>query len=256
MLKSGIFHEFKISKKRNQITTCNTAQNQLIKSISKSKQQLNTNNNQTATNNNLVCSSQPNNNSTNGKQLNNKAHTIEMSRLVETDNVNPSLMANEDDLQSISTTFDEAKSSGMGEAMTSAMPGRKKRQFIKKLKRNRDIKLALLMVFSASFIVFVLPEVLLNIYEYQYVASNGYIKNIFDTHDNSSSVFDSARFYHEIKNFCVYFKKLRNLKDAFILLKLINYSSNYMAYLTLVTFSRRKSSSINSNKRSKFCWFS
>ena len=75
---------------------------------------------------------------------------------------------------------------------------------------NRDIKLSLLMIFSASFIVFVLPETILNIYKSSFSE---------DLQQENRPTY---------------------LLDIFFLLKITHYSSNYLAYLTLITFGKIK----------------
>ena len=130
----------------------------------------------------------------------------------DTDSINSSII---DDCPSISTIHDDTRSLD-SRKLQQAKITRRNRKHIEKAKRNRDIKLFLLMIFSISFIVLVLPDTLLNIYKHYLMSLPG-----------------SANRLHLIN-------RLYLLLNIFYLLKLVNYSSNFLVYFTLVTFSSNK----------------
>jgi hypothetical protein len=127
----------------------------------------------------------------------------------------------EEEYLSVSTTCDDNRSV---DSKTKNARIKKTKVFRERAKLNKDIKLMLLMTFSASFLVFVMPEGLLNIYEYH--AGGGKMDGT--DHRNNSFKF-------------VY--------DLFYMLKLINYSSNFLAYFALTTFSKVKLTSLRNPKR-------
>lgn len=174
-------------------------------------------------------------------------------------------MTIDDEIGSYSTTFDEttrsydypkslhnspSMSSSIGPSASAAAKNRRN----KINKRNRDIKLALLMIFSGAFLVFVLPEILLNIYLYwsltneedqvwQFLnassssSSSSYISSL------EKSTVDDDKLAASVRLVCQGSQlrsKLSLFLDLFHMLKLLYFSSNFLAYLTLTTFSRVK----------------
>ena len=169
MIKTGKFHQFKINTPKEQVSKSNTLQ--LPSEFNYS-------------NRNLV-------------RLND-IHKLDA------ESMNSAYYTNEDEFQSVSTCNITNTNEDDHQ-----IKKKKIKIITKKTKRNRDIKLSLLMVFSASFIVFVLPETILNIY-----------------HNNlNEDLLNKRQIY---------------LLDLFFLLKIIHYSSNYLAYLTLITFGKIK----------------
>ena len=130
----------------------------------------------------------------------------------DTDSLNSSII---DDCPSISTIHDDTRSLD-SRRLQQAKITRRNRKHIEKAKRNRDIKLFLLMIFSISFIVLVLPDTLLNIYKHYLIS--------MPANDHRLHLIN----------------RLYLLLNVFYLLKLINYSSNFLVYFTLVTFSSTK----------------
>lgn len=174
MIKTGKFHQFKINKPKIEVSKCNTLQLPAELSIS----------------------------SRNLTRLND-IHKYDA------ESMNSAFLTNEEEFQSIST----CNNTNNNEDNLDALNLKKKKMKIihKKAKRNRDIKLSLLMIFSASFIVFVLPETILNIYKSSFSEDLSQQEN-----------------------------RPTYLLDIFFLLKITHYSSNYLAYLTLITFGKIK----------------
>jgi hypothetical protein len=167
MLKTGKFHQFKINKPKIEISKCNSLKLPI---------------------NDLNMSNR------------NLARLIEIHKN-DAESINSAFFSNEEDLQSISTCNNTNE-----DMLDPVTLNKKKIKRINKkvIKRNRDIKLSLLMIFSASFIVLVLPETILNIY-----SQNEKLRQFY-------------------------------LLDIFFLLKIIQLSSNFLAYLTLITFGKVK----------------
>ena len=101
---------------------------------------------------------------------------------------------------------------------------KKNKKLVIKAKLYRDLKIFLLMIYSISYLVFVLPETLIKIYNYKHTitVSLNYSKS------HMSSVVLLSVFYQ---------------------LKLIYYSSNFLAYLTLVTLTTKKKQIMRRFKR-------
>lgn len=158
-------------------------------------------------------------------------------------------MTIDDEFASYSTTFDETTRSvdnsikstihhspsissavcggdGNGGGATSAKQRRNRVN-----KRNRDIKLALLMIFSGAFLIFVLPETLLNIYKFH--RRLNYDEFSYSFVVNSSS---SANVADDFCRLYTFNMRLNLFLDVFHMLKLLYFSSNFLAYLTLTTF--------------------
>ena len=170
------------------------------------------------------------------------------------------LMTIDDEIGSYSTTFDETTrsmdytnrcihhSASIASTMAASASAAAKRKRNKLNKRNRDIKLALLMLFSGAFLVFVLPETVLKIYQFHFVINN---RNSFIYNSTSTSpLFSSSQDYSNpnnnldsqlsICNELVMRWRLNLFLQLFHMLKLIYFSSNFLAYLALTTFSRVK----------------
>lgn len=172
MIKTGKFHQFKINTPKIEISKSNTLQ--LPGDLNVSSRNL--------------------------ARLND-IHKLDV------ESMNSAYYTNEEEFQSVSTCNN---TNANEDDLAQHLKKKKKKMIGKKTKRNRDIKLSLLMVFSASFIVFVLPETILNIYQ------------------------NSLREDYYLDKTQIY------LMDLFFLLKTIHYSSNYLAYLTLITFGKIK----------------
>lgn len=224
MIKSGKFHEFQINKQSKRTPTIKISRH------NSTEPELNA----TKSNNNGFI-----NMSKNVGQLN------EIKK-VDAESLNSGLATYDDEFLSLSTTYDESKSIDSKHLSVSRV--KKTKQYIQRAKLNSDIKLALLMMFSASFLVLVLPEALLNIYKYHHFSSM-FNENLF----NSENLFSFKSIYlnkkslnptqsNIFKNICdkYYFDKLHSLLDIFLILKLMNYSSNFLAYLTLTKFGKVK----------------
>ena len=214
MIKSGNFHDFKINRSRRlsivELSKLHTTDTE----VSLSKMSLNT---QTKLIPNYSISS---------SRIKVKRQHLNDSNKLEHESLN-SGATNEDECLSLSTTtHDDTKSIDSKTQNTNIMRIKKSKQFIKKSKRYRDIKLGLLMLFSTSFLVLVLPEELLNIYV-NYLNSNSRKVLCYFNSFNTN--------------------RLEFFFNLFYLLKLINYSSNYFAYLTLITFSQVKLKKVKSS---------
>ena len=96
----------------------------------------------------------------------------------------------------------------------------KNKKYVKRAKYLRDIKIFLLMIYSISFLAFVLPETLVKFY------------NFFALHELEISGLESPKLF-----------------IVFYLLKLMYFSSNFLAYLTLVAFTRKKAQIIRNLNR-------
>lgn len=193
----------------------------------------------------------------------------------EVDSYNSGLMTIDDEIGSYSTTFDETtrsydypKSFHHSPSMSSSVGGgggngggasasaAAKRRRNKLNKRNRDIKLALLMIFSGAFLVFVLPETLLNIYQYWSTTDEeDHVRRLLNISSSSVLVIDSLQEnlgqdatatskLAEARRLLCHGSRIRRklsfFLDLFHMLKLLYFSSNFLAYLTLTTFSRVK----------------
>jgi hypothetical protein len=170
------------------------------------------------------------------------------------------LMTIDDEIGSYSTTFDETTrsmdytnrcihhSSSIASTMAASASAAAKRKRNKLNKRNRDIKLALLMLFSGAFLVFVLPETVLKIYQFHFVINNrnSLIYNststspLFSSQDYSNPNNNNLDSQLSICNELVMRWRLNLFLQLFHMLKLIYFSSNFLAYLALTTFSRVK----------------
>jgi hypothetical protein len=127
----------------------------------------------------------------------------------------------EEDYISVSTTQEESRSVD-SRSVKKFTRIKKTQAFRNRAKLNKDIKLILLMSFSASFLLFVMPEGLLNIYQYHFIRNQAAAASVNPI--DTAAYLNMFNFLHEI----------------FFMLKLVNYSSNFLAYLTLATFSKVK----------------
>ncbi|CAF0844633.1 unnamed protein product [Brachionus calyciflorus] len=144
------------------------------------------------------------------------------------DNSIISLMnGNDEEFISISTTYDEychqSSSFYSNRNLNTLAKIKNTQQYKTVVKKKREIKLVLLMLFSISFLILVLPEALLKVY-------------LFHFFDVTSLLED----FYNIDLFCKNYRSIRLniLFDLFFILKLLNYSANFLVYLTLNTYSK------------------
>ncbi len=95
---------------------------------------------------------------------------------------------------------------------------KKSRRYVVRAKFYKDIKIFLLMIYSISYLVFVLPETLVKFYYFNSVVFSSRISELF--------------------------------LIVLYPLKLLYYSSNFLAYLTLVILTRKKKRVVK--RRTKF----
>ncbi|RNA40316.1 lysophosphatidic acid receptor 4-like [Brachionus plicatilis] len=166
-------------------------------------------------------------------------HELGVKKLKASEN-NILCLANDDEFISISTTYDEyshqSASLCSSRSFTTLAKIKGSQQYKKVVKKKREIKLALLMLFSISFLVLVIPEALLKIYLFHYFDISELINNFME--------FRFGQFIPKkdmiLDLFCQNYRSIRLniLFDFLYILKLMNYSANFLVYLTLTTYSK------------------
>lgn len=176
-------------------------------------------------------------------------HEHAVKRLRSSDN-NMICLANDDELISISTTYDEYSQSASlcsSRSFTKLAKIKGSYQYKKVVKKKREIKLVLLMLFSISFLVLVIPEALLKIYLFHFFNISELISHFVDIEletivNRTDTILDIFCQNYRSNRFNILF-------DFLYVLKLMNYSANFLVYFTLTTYSkvRFKSLKLSSN---------
>lgn len=154
-------------------------------------------------------------------------------------------MMNDDELISISTTYDEHSQSASlcsSRSFTTLAKIKGSHQYKKVVKKKREIKLVLLMLFSLSFLILVIPEALLKIYLFHYFD----ISELINSFEGISPKKLSNRTEIILELFCQNYRsnRLNILFDVLYIVKLMNYSANILVYLTLTSYSKVKFKSL------------
>lgn len=148
-------------------------------------------------------------------------------------------LINDDEFISTSTTYDDYSQSASlcsSRSFTTLAKIKSSHRYKKVVKKKREIKLVLLMLFSVSFLVLVIPEALLKIYLFHFFNISELISHFLEIElDNMVNSTDMI-----LDIFCQNYRsnRLNILFDFLYVLKLMNYSANFLVYFTLTTYSK------------------